>query len=177
MQQKSADGLSNLSLSETADLIKTGKVSAVEVLESCFAQIDKLEPLHHAFVWQDRESALARARWLDAVRAKGETVGSLHGVPMAHKDMYYRAGRVSGCGSRIRSNEPAKITATALRRLDGAGAIDLGGLAMVEFAMGPHGFNAHLPRSRNPWSHDRVPCGSSSGSGVAVASRMVYGSL
>ena len=176
-QQKPADGLSNLSLSETADLIKTGEVSSVEVLELCFAQIDKLEPVHHAFVWQDRESALARARWLDAVRSKGETIGALHGVPLAHKDMYYRAGRVSGCGSPIRSNEPARTTATALRKLDGAGAIDLGGLAMVEFAMGPHGFNAHLPRSRNPWGHDRVPCGSSSGSGVAVASRMVYGSL
>jgi aspartyl-tRNA(Asn)/glutamyl-tRNA(Gln) amidotransferase subunit A len=175
--QKPADGLASLSLSDTADLIKAGKVSTVEVLEACFKQIDKLEPVHHAFVWQDRDSALARARWLDAVRAKGETVGPLHGVPMAHKDMYYRAGRVSGCGSRIRSNEPAKITATALRRLDGAGAIDLGGVAMVEFAMGPHGFNAHLPRSRNPWGHDRVPCGSSSGSGVAVGSRMVYASL
>lgn len=176
-QQKPADRLSNLSLSETADLIKTGEVSSVDVLELCFAQIDKLEPVHHAFVWQDREIALAHARWLDAVRSKGETIGALHGVPLAHKDMYYRAGRVSGCGSRIRSNEPARTTATALRKLDGAGAIDLGGLAMVEFAMGPHGFNAHLPRSRNPWGHDRVPCGSSSGSGVAVASRMVYGSL
>src|SRR6202034_4729639 len=129
------------------------------------------------FVWQDRESALNRARWLDSVRSRGEIVGALHGVPMAHKDMYYRVGRVSGCGSRIRSNEPAKTTATALRKLDSAGAIDVGGLAMVEFAMGPHGFNAHLPRSLNPWGHDRVPCGSSSGYGVAVASRMVYGSL
>jgi aspartyl-tRNA(Asn)/glutamyl-tRNA(Gln) amidotransferase subunit A len=176
-QQKPVDGLQNLSLCETADLIKTGEVSANEVLQACFAQIDKLEPVHHAFVWQDRESALDRARWLDSVRSRGETVGPLHGVPMAHKDMYYRSGRVSGCGSRIRSNEPAKTTATALRKLDGAGAIDVGGLAMVEFAMGPHGFNAHLPRSLNPWGHDRVPCGSSSGSGVAVASRMIYGSL
>jgi aspartyl-tRNA(Asn)/glutamyl-tRNA(Gln) amidotransferase subunit A len=176
-QQKTADGLQNLTLCETADLIQSGKVSASEVLQACFAQIDRLDPVHHAFVWQDRESALDRARWLDSVRSRGETVGPLHGVPMAHKDMYYRAGRVSGCGSRIRSNEPAKTTATALRKLDGAGAIDLGGLAMVEFAMGPHGFNAHLPRSLNPWDHDRVPCGSSSGSGVGVASRMVYASL
>jgi len=176
-QAEPADGLSNLSLCETADLIKTGKVSAVEVLEACFGQINKLEPIHHAFVWQDRESALNRARWLDSVRSRGEIVGPLHGVPMAHKDMYYRVGRVSGCGSRIRSREPGKTTATALRKLDNAGAIDVGGLAMVEFAMGPHGFNAHLPRSLNPWNHDRVPCGSSSGSGVAVAARMVYGSL
>lgn len=176
-QQEPAGGLQNLTLCETADFIQSGKASATEVLKACFAQIDKLDPVHHAFVWQDRESALDRARWLDSVRSRGETIGPLHGVPMAHKDMYYRAGRISGCGSRIRSNEPAKTTATALRKLDGAGAIDLGGLAMVEFAMGPHGFNAHLPRSLNPWDHDRVPCGSSSGSGVAVASRMVYASL
>jgi aspartyl-tRNA(Asn)/glutamyl-tRNA(Gln) amidotransferase subunit A len=177
MTQQLADQLQNLSLCEAADLIKAGQVSAVEMLQASFAQIDRLDPVHHAFVWQDRESALARAHWLDAIRSAGETLGPLHGVPMAHKDMYYRAGRISACGSRIRSKEPAKTTATALRKLDGAGAIDLGGLAMVEFAMGPHGFNAHLPRTLNPWAHDRVPCGSSSGSGVAVASRMVYASL
>ena len=177
MTRQLADQLQNLSLCEAADLIKAGQVSAVEMLQACLAEIDRLDPVHHAFVWQDRESALARAHWLDAIRSAGETLGPLHGVPMAHKDMYYRAGRVSACGSQIRSNEPAKTTATALRKLDGAGAIDLGGLAMVEFAMGPHGFNAHLPRTLNPWGHDRVPCGSSSGSGVAVASRMVYASL
>src|SRR4029077_19750620 len=100
---------------------------------------------------------MMRAKWLDAARASGEVLGPLHGVPLAHKDMYYRAGRVSGCGSKIRRDETQTTTATALRRLDGAGAIDLGGLAMVEFAMGPHGFNAHLPRSRTPWSPDRGP--------------------
>ena len=123
-----------------------------------------LDPVHHAFVWQDRESAMARALWLDRIQSAGEVLGSLHGVPMAHKDMYYRTGRVSACGSRIRSNEPARGTATVLRKLDAAGGIDVGGLAMVEFAMGPHGFNAHWLGSLNPWGHDRVPCGSSSGS-------------
>jgi aspartyl-tRNA(Asn)/glutamyl-tRNA(Gln) amidotransferase subunit A len=174
---KLSDELHNLSLCEVADLIKTKQVSAVETLQACFERIDMLDPVHHAFVWQDRESAMARALWLDRIQSAGEVLGSLHGVPMAHKDMYYRTGRVSACGSRIRSNEPARGTATVLRKLDAAGGIDVGGLAMVEFAMGPHGFNAHLPRSLNPWGHDRVPCGSSSGSGVAVASRMVYGSL
>src|ERR1700689_394967 len=136
-QQNLGDGLQNFSWCETADLIKNGEVSATEVLQACLAQIDKLEPIHHAFVWQDRESAVDRARWLDSVRSRGETVGPLHGVPMAHKDMYYRVGRVSGCGSQIRSDEPAKMTATSLRKLDGAGAIAPGGLAMVEFGMGP----------------------------------------
>jgi aspartyl-tRNA(Asn)/glutamyl-tRNA(Gln) amidotransferase subunit A len=175
--QPSTNELHNCTLTEAADLIKAGKVSAVELLDACFQRIDRLDPVHHAFVWQDRDNALARARRLDALRSAGEMVGPLHGVPMAHKDMYYRAGRVSECGSRIRANDAASITATALSKLDSAGAIDLGGLAMVEFAMGPHGFNAHLPRALNPWDHDRVPCGSSSGSGVAVASRMVFASL
>ena len=171
-----ASELCNLSLCEVADFIKTGKVSAAEVLQASFDQIDRLDPVHHAFVWQDRDTALARARWLDATSTTGEVVGPLHGVPMAHKDMYYRAGRVSGCGSRVR-NEPSKITSVALKNLDHAGAVEVGGLAMVEFAMGPHGYNANLPRALNPWGHDHVPCGSSSGSGVAVSSRMVFASL
>ncbi len=177
MIQKLSDELGNRSLCDIADLIAAGEVSAVEVTQAAFDRIDERDPVHRAFVWQDRDGAMARARWLDAARTAGEVLGPLHGVPLAHKDMYYRAGRVSTCGSKIRRNETATTTATALRRLDGAGAIDLGGLAMVEFAMGPHGFNAHLPRTLNPWGQDRVPCGSSSGSGVAVASRMVYGSL
>ncbi|CAI7991775.1 Glutamyl-tRNA(Gln) amidotransferase subunit A [Geodia barretti] len=91
--------------------------------------------------------------------------------------MYYRAGKVSSCGSRIRREFRPATTATVLDRLDAAGAIDLGGLAMVEFAMGPHGFNAHLPRCRNVWDFGRIPCGSSSGSGTAVAGRLVYAAL
>jgi aspartyl-tRNA(Asn)/glutamyl-tRNA(Gln) amidotransferase subunit A len=177
MAQKLARQLADLSLCDVADLISSGEISAVETLEAAFDRIDELEPVHHAFVWQDREAARTRAAWLDKARAAGEIVGPLHGVPMAHKDMYYRAGRVSSCGSLIRRDEKAETTATVLKRLDAAGAIDLGGLAMVEFAMGPHGFNAHLPRALNPWGHDHVPCGSSSGSGVAVGARMVYGSL
>ena len=98
-------------------------------------------------------------------------------MPLAHKDMYYRAGKVSSCGSRIRREFRPATTATVLDRLDAAGAIDLGGLAMVEFAMGPHGFNAHLPRCRNVWDFGRIPCGSSSGSGTAVAGRLVYAAL
>jgi aspartyl-tRNA(Asn)/glutamyl-tRNA(Gln) amidotransferase subunit A len=177
MANKLGDELGNYSLCEVADLIAAGEVSAVETLQAAFDRIDARDPVHHAFIWQDREGAMARAKCLDAARASGKTLGPMHGVPLAHKDMYYREGRISGCGSQIRRNDVATTTATVLKRLDGAGAIDIGGLAMVEFAMGPHGFNAHFPRALNPWGQDRVPCGSSSGSGVAVASRMVYGSL
>ena len=148
--------LCSLSLCEAADLIQEGDVSATELLEATFDQIDRLDPIHHAFVWQDRDGAINRARALDADRASGKALGPLHGVPMAHKDMYYRAGRVSTFGSRVPGNQPAKTTSIALQKLDDAGAIELGGLAMVEFAMGPHGYNANLPRALNPWGHDRV---------------------
>src|SRR6202008_4147816 len=101
----------------------------------------------------------------------------LHGVPLAHKDMYYRAGRISACGSRLRAQFRPTVTASVLKNLDAAGAIEVGRLAMVEFAMGPHGYNQNYPLCRNPWNADHIPCGSSSGSGVAVAARLAHGSL
>ena len=75
--------------------------------------------------------------------------------------MYYRAGRVSSCGSRLRAERLQSKTATALERLDEAGAIETGRLVMVEFALGPHGYNANYPLCRNMWNPDHIPCGSS----------------
>ncbi|MDE0052587.1 MAG: amidase [Rhodospirillales bacterium] len=166
-----------LSLCEAADAVAGGDLSATELVEAALARIDRLDPDLHAFVRLEREDALAKARATDRDRSSGGNAGPLAGVPLAHKDMYYRAGKVSGCGSRIRRDFWPDRTATVLDRLDAAGAIDLGGLAMVEFAMGPHGFNAHLPRCRNVWDFERIPCGSSSGSGTAVAGRLVYAAL
>ena len=91
--------------------------------------------------------------------------------------MYYRAGRVSTCGSRIRRDFVPDHTATALERLDAAGALDLGGLNMAEFAVGPTGHNIHWGHCRNPWNPDYVTGGSSSGAGSAVAGRLVFGAL
>ena len=173
----SADEIASLSLCEAADAVACGELSATELVEAALARIDRLDPALHAFIRLEREDALARAREIDRNRGLGEAAGRLLGVPLAHKDMYYRAGRVSSCGSRIRREFRPAATATVLERLDRAGAIDLGGLAMVEFAMGPHGFNAHLPRCRNVWDFERIPCGSSSGSGTAVAGRLVYAAL
>ncbi|MDQ2141283.1 amidase [Alcaligenaceae bacterium B3P038] len=101
----------------------------------------------------------------------------LAGMPIAHKDMFARAGELSECGSRVRAGHIAPETATVLARLDAAGAIDLGALHMAEFAMSPTGFNAQLGHGRNPWSQDHVSGGSSSGSGVAVAARLVAAAL
>ena len=173
----SADEIAALSLCEAADAVASGALSATDLVEAALARIDRLDPELHAFIRLDGEDALARAQKTDRNRGRGEAAGPLAGVPLAHKDMYYRAGKVSSCGSRIRREFQPTATATVLERLDAAGAIDLGGLAMVEFAMGPHGFNAHLPRCRNVWDFERIPCGSSSGSGTAVAGRLVYAAL
>ena len=172
-----ADEIAALSLCEAADAVASGALSATDLVQAALTRIDRLDPQLHAFIRLDREDALAQAQEMDRNRGRGEAAGPLAGVPLAHKDMFYRAGRVSSCGSRIRREFRPAETATVLRRLDAAGAIDLGGLAMVEFAMGPHGFNAHLPRCRNVWDFERIPCGSSSGSGTAVAGRLVYAAL
>ena len=166
-----------MSLCDAADAVASGALSATDLVEAALARIDRLDGDLQAFIRLDAEDALARAREMDRNRGSGGAAGQLAGVPMAHKDMYYRAGKVSSCGSRIRGKFRPAATATVLQRLDAAGAIDLGGLAMVEFAMGPHGFNAHLPRCRNVWDFERIPCGSSSGSGTAVAGRLVYAAL
>jgi aspartyl-tRNA(Asn)/glutamyl-tRNA(Gln) amidotransferase subunit A len=164
-------------LVETAAAIATGRTTSRDVVEACLDRIERLNGTLNSFVEVDRDGARKAADAADRKRQSGATLGPLHGVPMAHKDMYYRAGRVSACGSILRAHWPAPYTATAVQRLDEAGAIDVGRLVMVEFAMGPHGYNQNYPHCRNPWNPQHIPCGSSSGSGVAVGSRMVHASL
>jgi aspartyl-tRNA(Asn)/glutamyl-tRNA(Gln) amidotransferase subunit A len=91
--------------------------------------------------------------------------------------MYYEAGKVVTCGSRIRRDLVATTTATAVQRLKDAGTIRLGSLQMVEFAYGPTGHNTHYGPVHNPWSVDHITGGSSSGSGSAVAARLTFAAL
>jgi aspartyl-tRNA(Asn)/glutamyl-tRNA(Gln) amidotransferase subunit A len=167
----------NASLCEVADAIAAGVVSARDVAESCLDRADRLDGTLHCYVELDREATILAADAADVAVRRGVPLGPLHGVPLAHKDMYYRAGRVSACGSRLREDVVQSETATVLSRLDRAGAIETGRLVMVEFALGPHGYNANYSVCRNAWNPDYIPAGSSSGSGVAVSSGMVFASL
>src|SRR4029077_14612095 len=106
-------------------------------------------PHLNAFMEIECEAALKAAEEADAALAKGDIRGSLHGVPLAHKDMYYDAGRVVTCGSLIRRDFVAQTTSTALQRLKDAGSIRLGSLQMVEFAYGPTGHNVHYGAVHN----------------------------
>jgi len=165
------------SLTDTADAITAGKTTSREVLESTLDRYARVGETLGCFVELDADAARTSADAADKAFKDGKTTGPLHGVPLAHKDMYYRAGRISACGSRVRADFVPGETATVLNKLDAAGALDIGRLVMVEYAMGPHGYNQNYPLCRNPWNTDHIPCGSSSGSGVAVAARLVHGSL
>ncbi|MCW5703437.1 MAG: amidase [Bradyrhizobium sp.] len=166
-----------MSLTAVARAIAGKKVSSREVTQSCLDRIAKWNPKLNAFMAIEADDALKAADAADAALAKGDVKGALHGVPLAHKDMYYDAGKVVTCGSKIRKDFVASTTATALQRLKDAGTVRLGSLQMVEFAFGPTGHNPHYGAVRNPWNTDHITGGSSSGSGSAVAARLTFAAL
>src|ERR1700733_11609114 len=125
------------SLVEVAQAIAQKCISSREATQSCLDRIAQWQPRLNAFMAIEAEAALAAADAADAALAKGNLRGALHGVPLAHKDMYYDAGRVVSCGSKIRRDFVATTTSTALQRLKDAGTVRLGSLQMVEFAYGP----------------------------------------
>jgi aspartyl-tRNA(Asn)/glutamyl-tRNA(Gln) amidotransferase subunit A len=166
-----------MSLTAVAKAIAEKRVSSREVTRSCLDRIAQWQPRLNAFMAIEAEEALAAADAADAALAKGNSGGALHGVPLAHKDMYYEAGKVVTCGSKIRKDFVATTTSTALQRLKDAGTIRLGSLQMSEFAYGPTGHNAHYGAVHNPWAVDHITGGSSSGSGSAVAARLTFAAL
>lgn len=167
----------HLSLTEAADAVARRETTSAALLEACLAEIDAHEDAVNATIWIDRDGARAAAEQADKALAAGAPLGKLHGVPLAHKDMYYQAGRVSTCGSAIRGTWVADRTATVLDRLHGAGSITFAGLNMAEFAQNPTGHNRHHGDCHNPWNLPYVTGGSSSGSGAAVAARFAFGAL
>src|ERR1700753_1733984 len=166
-----------MSLAAVAIAIADKRVSSREVTKSCLERIAQWQPHLNAFMAVEPEEALKAADAADAALARGERRGPLHGVPLAHKDMYYEAGKVVTCGSRIRRDFVATTTATALQRLKDAGTVRLGSLQMVEFAYGPTGHNAHFGPVHNPFALEHITGGSSSGSGSAVAARLTFAAL
>jgi aspartyl-tRNA(Asn)/glutamyl-tRNA(Gln) amidotransferase subunit A len=166
-----------LSLTSAAQAIAEKRLSSREVTQSCLDRIAQWQPRLNAFMAIEAEAALPAADAADAALAKGDVSGGLHGVPLAHKDMYYDAGKVVTCGSKIRRDFVATVTSTALQRLKDAGTIRLGSLQMAEFAYGPTGHNSHYGPVHNPWAVDRITGGSSSGSGAAVAARLTFAAL
>lgn len=166
-----------MTLTAVAQAIAEKKLSSQEVTRACLHRIAQWQPHLNAFMAVEAEEALQAAEAADVALASGDVRGPLHGVPLAHKDMYYEAGKVVTCGSLIRRDYVATTTSTALQRLKDAGQIRLGSLQMAEFAYGPTGHNSHYGPVHNPFVLDHVTGGSSSGSGAAVGARLTFAAL
>lgn len=158
---------------DLADAIARGEISATAAVSGALARAHAWQPALNAFVAIDDDDALDAARAADARRASGAPLGPLHGVPVAIKDMFDRAGRAPGCGAGRGTDAPALRDAAVVERLAQAGAIVIGTLNMTEYALGLTGHNDHIGDCRNPWSTDRATGGSSSGPAAAVAARIV----
>lgn len=169
--------LATLSATEANAAFLKGEASAEALVRASLARIDALDAKVNSVIRLDREAALEAAAAQDKARAAGAKLGPLAGAPMMHKDMYYRAGKVSSCGSKIRRDFRPTVTATVLERLDAAGAIDMGTLNMAEFAQNPTGHNAHFGDCHNPWNLPYCTGGSSAGAGAGVAARFFTAAL
>ncbi len=169
--------LALLPMTEAADAFARGEVTATALVNACLKRIEAYDGKLNTVIRLDAQEALIAADTADRARAAGKKPGKLAGVPMMHKDMYYRAGKVSTCGSKIRKDFVAPVTATVLQRLDDAGAIDMGTLNMAEFAQNPTGHNAHFGHCHNPWNTPYCTGGSSSGSGSGVGGRLFFAAL
>ena len=169
--------LTDQSLTEIATAIAARKVSAVEVARACLERIERYDVNLNAVAAIDGNAVMAAATQADTDLEAGRVRGPLHGVPLAHKDLFYRSGQLSEWGSKMMAGFRPDHTATVLQRLDAAGALDIARLNMVEFALGATGHNKDVATPRNPWNPDYITGGSSSGSGTAVAARFSYGAL
>ncbi|VTU14128.1 Asp-tRNA(Asn)/Glu-tRNA(Gln) amidotransferase subunit GatA [Variovorax sp. RA8] len=171
--------LHQMGVAELARAIRERKVSAVEATQHQLARIRQHRDLG-AFVALDDGFALSQARAADAQLAAGNA-RPLAGVPIAHKDIFVTADLPTTAGSRILAGYRSPFDATVVRKLADAGAVNLGKLSCDEFAMGSANENVAVPAVgfdhavpvRNPWDRARIPGGSSGGSAVAVAARLV----
>lgn len=121
-----------LNIEEAASAVVQKAVTALELTEVALDRLSTIGSALRCVATIEKEPARQTAAAADRELREGRRRGPLHGVPLAHKDMFYRAGRVSACGSRIRAQFVPRHTATVLSRLDAAGALDVARLNMVE---------------------------------------------
>lgn len=159
---------------ETADKVRTGELSAADVVAEAFAAIQAKNPTLNAFIMLDREAADLAAAKIDAMVARGEDPGPLAGVPFGVKDLEDCIGFATTQGSDFLKGSPPKIKDTPhIARLRAAGGIPVGKTAAAEFGMDSATSTYAWGVTRNPWNPDKTPGGSSGGSASAVAAGMV----
>jgi len=159
--------LNQLTIHELQEKIRSGKTTAVEIVQSVFQRIDAVEKDVNAYVVLTREAALEEAARADAAIRKGD-IRTLTGIPIALKDLLCTRGIATTCASRILHNFVPPYDATVVEKLRDAGAVFTGKTNMDEFAMGSSTETSGFGITRNPWDLERIPGGSSGGSAAAV---------
>lgn len=169
--------LINLTIAEAASRLESREVSSSELTEAYLRRIAELNPSVNAYVTVTGERARRDARAADAEISSGRYRGALHGIPIGLKDLYDTAGIETAGGSKILRGRVPDVDSTCARKLGDAGAVLLGKTNTHEFAWGTTTNNPHTGATHNPWALDRIPGGSSGGSGAAIAARMAAGTL
>ena len=161
------------SIAEMGRLLRAGTVTSEALARDALSRVTARDGALHAFVLVTQDRALEDARRADAELKAGKDRGPFHGIPYALKDIYDTAGTRTTCHSKLRVDIVPEHDSVAAARLRDAGGVLLGKLATHEFAIGRRSFDLPFPPARNPWNPAHITGGSSSGSGAAVASRMV----
>jgi aspartyl-tRNA(Asn)/glutamyl-tRNA(Gln) amidotransferase subunit A len=154
---------------EMADALAKKEISAVELANQHYAQIEAVDKDVHAFLHLDKSGALAQAENIDKKRAAGEKLSPLAGVPLALKDVLVQKGVPTTCGSKMLEGWRPPYDATVVTKLKDAGIVILGKTNMDEFAMGSSTENSAYGPTHNPWDLTRIPGGSGGGSAAALA--------
>ncbi len=155
-------------LTDLADGLRNRQFSSIELTRFYLDRIERLDVEYNSFITVTRDRAQAQAAAADA-KLRGGNAPPLTGLPIAHKDIFCTAGVRTSCGSKMLDTFVAPYDATAVARLDAAGAVTLGKTNMDEFAMGSSCETSYYGPVRNPWDPTRVPGGSSGGSAAALA--------
>ncbi|HUE02891.1 MAG TPA: amidase [Bryobacteraceae bacterium] len=162
-----------MTILETAAALRRREISSAELTAAALERIERLNPATNAMQTVMAEAARERAKQADEELARGEGRGPLHGIPVAVKDLFFTKGVRTTGGSRLFEDHVPDHDAAVVESLRAGGAVLIGKTGMHELAYGITSSNPHFGAVRNPWDRDRIPGGSSGGSGAAVAAGMV----
>jgi len=163
-----------MTILEAAAALRKRAVSSAELTDAVLKSVRELNPKLNAFITVVEDSARSQAKAADAELSKGADRGLLHGVPVAVKDVFETRGVRTTCGSALFKDNVPSRDAAVVEKLAAAGAVLMGKTGMHELAYGITSNNPHFGTIRNPRDPDRIPGGSSGGSGAAVAADMVF---
>jgi aspartyl-tRNA(Asn)/glutamyl-tRNA(Gln) amidotransferase subunit A len=164
--------LHDFTLAQQSEALAAGTTTSVALTQHALSRIQAHSHLG-AFLHVDAEAALAAAAAADARRAAGQPLSALDGVPIAHKDIFVTQGMPTTAASKMLQGYQSPFDATVVAKLKAAGVVNVGKLNCDEYAMGGANENSAYAKALNPWDTSRIPGGSSGGSAVAVAARLV----